>query len=232
MLEIYYGTDVTTVRKKALARVVEYTNRGASLQKIESEQYAQGLLTDMIEAVSLFGEESVYIIDTPTQQADLLNELINCVEGLVESPFLFVVIESKLLAPVKKKLSKAAIYEVEGSKGKERFNTFQIADLLAARDKKNLWVALQSAWREGISNEEIVGILWWQLKTLRLAETTSSAEEAGIKSYPYNKAKQSLKHFSAGEITKLMTSLLAVYHDGHGGVKDFSIGLEEWVLAL
>lgn len=51
-----------------------------------------------------------------------------------------------------------------------------------------------------------------------------------MKSYPYDKAKRSLCNFKPGELETISRDLLAVYHDGHSGVKDIEVGLEEWVL--
>jgi hypothetical protein len=82
----------------------------------------------------------------------------------------------------------------------------------------------------GLSAEEIIGTLWWQLKTLRLAMLTKSAEEAGVKDFPYNKAKRALKNFKDGEIETLSLRLLNLYHDGHAGKCDIDLALEEWVL--
>ncbi len=61
---------------------------------------------------------------------------------------------------------------------------------------------------------------------------TDSAEVAGMKDYPYQKAQRSLSAFKPGELETLSHSLLRVYHDGHGGVRDIDAALELWVLGL
>jgi DNA polymerase III delta subunit len=114
-------------------------------------------------------------------------------------------------------------------KAAERFNTFQLADALLHRDRKALWVLLVRARAAGIAPEEIAGVLFWQLKTLRLAETTKHARDAGVKDFPYNKAKRALPNFKSGEIAALLGELLALYHAGHAG-EDMNIGLERFVL--
>jgi hypothetical protein len=63
-----------------------------------------------------------------------------------------------------------------------------------------------------------------------LVALTKSADEAGIKSYPYDKAKRALTLFKPKELENMSTNLLRVYHEGHGGVRDIDEGLEEWVL--
>jgi hypothetical protein len=91
---------------------------------------------------------------------------------------------------------------------------------------------LQEALREGAQAEEIIGILWWQLKMLRLAAKTKTAAEAGVKDFPYNKAKRALAGFKSGEVDTLARSLLALYHDGHAGKRYINVALEEWVLRM
>jgi len=41
-----------------------------------------------------------------------------------------------------------------------------------------------------------------------------------------------LNKFSSGEVEKLSQSLLELYHDGHAGVRDMDMALEEWVLEI
>ena len=91
---------------------------------------------------------------------------------------------------------------------------------------------LQEAKAAGQSAEEIIGVLWWQLKTLRLAAITNLASEAGLKDFPYNKAKRSLSHFKEGELGTLSLSLLSLYHEGPAGIVDIDEALEQWLLRV
>ena len=83
----------------------------------------------------------------------------------------------------------------------------------------------------GIAAEEMVGILWWQLKTLRLAAIAKS-EEAGLKDFPYQKAKRSLAKFGEGELEKLSASLLTLIHNSRLGYYDIDQALERWILRI
>jgi hypothetical protein len=148
-----------------------------------------------------------------------------------ESQNTFLILEGALLAPVKKSYAKHAASSEEFIAVKnERFNTFAMADALAQKDRRQLWVLLQNAKREGLAAEEIIGMLWWQLKALRLADVTSNAAQAGMKDFPYNKAKRSLAKFAPGEVIKNSHTLLELYHDGHAGLRDIDLALEQWVL--
>jgi DNA polymerase III delta subunit len=233
MLHVYFGNDTISVRKKAFAFISICEEEGFELERIEAESYQSGQCVNIAGSLSLFGEKTVYLLDTPSSNALFLEELESALPLFKESSDRFVVIEGTLLAPAKKMYGKYAekLEETVGEKA-ERFNAFSLADSLALKDKKTLWLGLQEANREGLSSEEIIGTLWWQLKTLRLAGVTTTATQAGMKDFPYNKAKRSLRNFKEGELEKLSETLLSVYHDGHAGKRDIDLALEKWTLTI
>ncbi len=232
MINVYFGNDLVSARQAALTAVdTSIVKNGSRLTKIESTKWAPGMIADMLGATSLFGGTELFLIDTPSENPDFYGEVINVLSEMAESPNQFVVIEETLLAAEKKKWEKHIGIMEEFKKNTETpFNVWAMADALSSRDKKSLWVLLQDAKRAGLVAEEIIGTLWWQLKTLRLAMLTKSASDAGMKDFPYNKAKRSLQNFKEGEVVGLSQGLLKVYHDGHGGIRDIDEGLEEWAL--
>lgn len=233
MLEIFYGTDVVAVRNRAHKRVAEGEAAGARTELIDTDTFVTGIFADAVGSTSLFGEETVYVVDTPSSDAVLLEEFEAQLSALGESQNLFVVIEGVLLAPTKKKYQKhAAVLEEFKAAAAQRFNTFAMADALLQKDKKSLWVLWQQAKQAGLSAEEVIGVLWWQLKTLRLASQTPNAASAGLKDFPYNKAKRALSKFAADEPVRLSHDLITLYHDGHAGRRDIDIALERWLLTL
>ena len=233
MLFVFFGSDAIKVREAAFALISEKEKNGVTVTAIDGDTYATGALPDAAGATSLFGGEELYVVDTPSSKAEFQEEVYAILDVLAESPNTFVVIEGALLAADKKKYAKYAesVEEFKGEK-EERFNVFSFAEPLAQKDKRNLWVLLCDAKAAGIPTEEIVGILWWQLKALRLALLTSSASEAGMKDFPYNKSKRALSNFKNGELEALSHSLIALRHDGHLGKCDINLALEKWVLTL
>ncbi len=233
MLHVYFGNDTVAVRKKTFAFITSLEDGGYTLERVEAEEYQQGQCANIAGSASLFGGKTVYLLDTPSSDAIFFEEVQSTLELFKEAPDTFVVLEGSLLAPAKKMYGKYAetIEEIDGASD-VRFNTFALADSLSSKDKKTLWIQLQDAKKAGVSAEEIIGTLWWQLKTLRLASLTKTATDAGMKDFPYNKAKRSLKNFKDGELEKLSQSLLSVYHDGHGGKRDIDIALEKWALTI
>ena len=228
MLHIYFGPDTSAARNRAISIASDSPN---PINRIEVETYIPQQIMDAVHSVSLFGGMTTYIIDMPSTDEVMNSEVLQCLPDMAESNDFFIVIEGTLLATPKKKwLAIAQVAEEFTKTAVARLDVFRMAEAISLRDKKTLWILLCEAKQAGLASEEIIGTLWWQLKTLRIAAVTKSAEEAGMKDYPYNKAKRALRNFKAGELEELSSSLLSVYHDGHGGVRDIELGLEEWVL--
>lgn len=234
MLYVYYGSGEEAVRAAAYAKLAALTAETTShIHRLEPDTYEVGQVIHASQGVALFGGPQVYLIDTPSLREEFFAEVSVEVAALAASIHHFVIIEGPLTVALKKDLATAATLMTEyKSESKERFDTFTMADALAKKDKRTLWILLQEASREGLPAEEIIGVLWWQLKTMRLALLTKTAAEAGVKEFPYNKAKRSLTNFKPGELANLSHSLLLLYHDGHTGKCDINVALEEWVLRM
>lgn len=233
MIRLFFGKDQIAVRAAALAAVDALIEVGASLTTVDRDNYESGVLPSLAEGVSLFTEPQVYVLDTPSVDQVFYGELLDHLPTLADSAHTFIIIEGSLLAAAKKKFSKQAdsVEEFKGG-GEERFNVFGLSEALARRDKKGLWLLLRQAILAGIPLEEIVGILWWQLKTLRLVSLTDSAEAAGLKPFVYQKAKRALSKFSKAELTKLSQALLELQHKSRLGECELDIALERWVLQM
>lgn len=231
MLKLYYGTNRQAARDAVNAFVQTNLAPDGTLTTIDPLSYSDGQLAEALGASSLFGGAEWFLIDTPAADDDVLAEVYDNLAEMSESQNTFLILEGALLAPAKKKYRKHTDSDEEFTAvAGQRFNNFAMADALASKDRRNLWVLLQTAKSEGMAAEFIIGTLWWQLKTLRLASVTNNADEAGMKEYPYNKAKRSLAAFAPGEVQRLSQSLLELYHDGHAGVQDIDLALERWVL--
>lgn len=231
MLHIYYGTNRGGVRDAATQYIEKTMPADGTLTTLDAQSFAPGQIADALGATSLFGGAEWFVIDSPADNPDFAEEVKSNLKEMSESVNTFIILEGALLTPAKKAYRKFAAASEEFTADKtERFNTFGMAEALAQRDKRRLWVLLQEARLNNLRDEEIIGMLWWQLKALRLAEKTSSATEAGMKDFPYNKAKQALRNFQPGEVTTLSRSLLELYHAGHSGVRDMDVALECWVL--
>lgn len=233
MLSVFFGNDVLSVRKNALACAREVAGGDSSITRITTDQYTEGMFADLAGGASLFGSSQVVLIDTPSEDIVVLEAVMGNLAVLQESKNHFILIEGALLAAQKKKIETHAGRMEECTLPKtEKYNAFALTDAFLLRDKKKLWLLLREGEREGLSDEQAVGLLFWQIKTLRLVEKTASGEEAGLKPFVYSKAKQALKNFKNGELETLSRDLLTIYHDGHLGKLDINFALEQWVLKL
>lgn len=232
MIHLFYGTDSIASRSAALKRVDDCLEQGCRLERLEAGDLSPGRIADMAGAVSLFGEETVYLIDTPSEDEDKFALLLGSLPVLGTSNNTIVVIERTVLAPIKKQFEKVdtTITEYKASAAPSTYDPFLINNALVARDKKTLWMLFCRSVALQIPVEETVGIIWWQLKTLRLASMYPTADAAGMKSFPYDKAKRALRNFKPGEVEELSRSLLRVYHEARAGKLDMVLGMEGWVL--
>jgi DNA polymerase III delta subunit len=230
MLAVFFGTDRKVVRDASAAYI---DNPEIPVTTIDEHTFTEGHIITSVGAASLFGGIEYFLLDTPSSDQSFEKEVLQTLAEMAASSNVFVILEGQLLADAKKRYAKhATTIEEYTAQKEERFNVFQIAEALAKKDKKQMWVLLQQARALGIRDEETIGILWWQLKALRLAKVTTTAEEAGMKNYPYKKASQSLRHFKEGEIENLSRLLLELYHEGHQGKRDMETALEQWVLVM
>lgn len=237
MLYVFTGSDMIAVRTRAHEFLDAYEEKGARIDRVDPEMCTIELLRDRAGAQSLFlsdGASDVILIDTPGERAEAREAVLTFASELAESPNTFVLLEDKVLASAAKELKKhaAEYHEVEGSAAAERFNVFALTDTLARRNKKSLWVLFLRAQNAGLSPEEIIGTLFWQIKTMRLATRTKSADEAGLKSFVYTKAKRGAEKFKAGELDTYSRSLIMLYHDAHLGKLDLDLALERWILEI
>lgn len=233
MYVVFFGSDRGGVRDAATKYIDEKMPANASLTTVDDGDYQLGQVSDSLGASSLFGGEEWFLFDTPSNQEDFKSDVEDSLKEMSESNNTFVVLEGPLLVSFKKKLSKytTEIFEYKAKK-EDRFNSFSLAEAVAKKDKRKLWVLLQEAKINNVREEEIIGMMWWQLKAMRLASVTKTAAEAKMKEFPYNKAKKALNNFKEEEIEKISQSLLELYHEGHRGLKDMDNSLEQWVLNL
>jgi hypothetical protein len=232
MLYVYFGNHPITVRQKAFSFIESLTEHVRPVH-VERNSYSEGILTELAQGASLFGDYSVVILDSLGEEDAIFEAVIETAPLFKESANHFVLIEEKIRAPHKKILDQNAVRIEEIKHENEAgFNSFLLTDALLRRDKKSLWLLLTEAWRNGLSNEEIIGVLFWQIKTLRLAAHTKSAQESGLKPFVDQKARRALKLFSMEEVEKFSKTLIQIYHRGHEGKLDLSNSLETLILSI
>jgi len=229
MLALYFGNDRTKVLKEA--------EKALGKEALTPELYDElsvdlRELLSFAEHASLFGEKKVFRLMDVLTREDIEEAILSNVGRFVKSENSFFLLEHSLLADQKKKLEKggAQLFEHKSlEKKKKVFNVFALSDALVRRDKKLLWVLLTKAFKEGKSAEELIGTLFWQLKSLVLVEQGGGST---LSLYVVSKAKQGLRNFKTGELCGMTKRLLIGYHEARRGRGDMEIMLERFVLSL
>lgn len=233
MLLVFCGSDTVAVRARAVGVVDAYEARGVVPARLDAEGYEDGALAHHLGGVSLFGGEAVCVLDTPSEREDFLLAVTDALPEIAASSTIFILIETAPLADYRRTLQKhAADFTELKAEAKEKVDPFALGNAFMARDKKTMWIILTRELGIGTPPEALTGSLWYQLKSLRLAAITKSAEEAGMKDFPYKKAKAALSKYSLPEVERLSAALLAVYHEGHSEKGEMAVGLEKWVLGV
>ncbi|MBY0309731.1 hypothetical protein K2Q16_01110 [Patescibacteria group bacterium] len=236
MLHVFCGSDTVAVRVKALAKLAPFEEEGIVPVRLESEQFEPGVLEHLLGGVSLFGEATVCVLDTPSEDELFLETVTKNLAELATSAHTFVLIDTAPLADYRRALQKSATSYTEiKAEAKEKKDTFALGNAFSLRDKKALWIVLTKELRSGTPVEMLVGSLWWQLKSMRLAACTNNFEEAGMSKFPYEKAKAALRKYSLPEVERMSLALLKLYQAGHAEnkeKKDMAVGLEKWVLRV
>lgn len=239
MLYVYYGEDTDVARKRVQATVGSMLakNPDALYFRITPEVLGEYDFDELTGSQALFKSEYVVVLDSLFGSKEGEEVVLANIEKISVAPHPFFVLDGKLLAPARKKLEKHAekVYEFtpKTAPKAESFNTFSLTDALGEKNIKKLWTLFREAKHRGVSDEEIHGILFWMLKSLVLSGKTDSPEEAGMKPYPYNKAKRFLKNFNSAESLEgsLARFALLPQHARRRGTP-LEIELERFILSL
>ncbi|MDP2650092.1 MAG: hypothetical protein Q8P16_00835 [bacterium] len=234
MLHVYYGTDTDKARAKVRATVdaLLAKNPDALHFRITEDAFTEYDFDELTQSQALFKNEYIAVFENilASEYADALLENL---AALKESKHLFFVLEGALAAPVRKKLERHAEGMREfAKKGKkaEKFNVFTVTDALGARDRRALWVLFQKAKREGATDEEMHGILFWMVKSMRIASSARSAYEAGMKEYPFSKAKRFLRNYDEHTLAAHVAALATMPQEARRKNVPLAVYLERFIL--
>ncbi len=237
MLYVFHGADTRTVADRAHRLVAELREKhpGAQLFTFEGPLDSAGALDELVEARGLFVERHVVVIREPFADAASRDLTLARLERFAASDHLFVLTEGKVLVAEKRELERHATTIEEcggGGRKPQDFNVFALADALAVRDRRGLWVAYRAARRAGVEPENLCGTLHWALRSLLAAQHAPCATDAGMKDFTYGKFRRQARVFTRDELVSYARALIALYHDAHRGTLDLDVGLERWILGI
>ena len=205
MLYVFYG-EIKEAGDKArkLVDSLRAKKPDATYVNISADDWDESAIQGHLGGQGLFSSKYIVFLDRVTEDAEAKESLPGLIPALQESPNIFIVLEGKLNAELKKAVEKSAekVVEVEKKVAAEPDgpNVFALAGAVGQGDVLKAWKIYRESVDGGAALEAILGMLFWKAK--------SSANR------------------------ELARELLTLYHDGHRGLRDLEIGTERLILSL
>ena len=247
MIYFYYGTDTESARKKAKITVDSLVAKKpeATVIKIGDEDVVEDRISELVGGQSLFSIKYIVYFHRTLDNKKNREVILKNIKDIAKSDNIFIFAEGKMdktaLTKIEKNAEKIQEFikpaKTLNKKEKlaligEKIDFFEFADALGRRDKRGLWVLYQDALAEQVPAEEVHGIFYWQVKSMLLAKKCKTPEEANMKSFPFEKSRGYSGNYKDGELEKMSSELVSMYHEAHRGNTDFFVALEKFILCL
>jgi DNA polymerase III delta subunit len=244
MIYFYYGTDIKSARKKAEITIDSLLSKkkDATLIKINDGELSEEKISELISNQGLFASKNIIYLYKIFENKDNKEILSKNLKRIGESENIFFFVEEKIdkatLSKIEKNGKAEEFVKKELTKKEklaqigEKIDFFEFADALGRRDKKGLWTLYQDALKEQVPAEEVHGIFFWQIKSMLFGKICKTPDEANMKPYPFQKAREYARNYKDGELEKIADSFVSMYHEAHRGNTDFYIALEKFILSL
>ncbi len=238
MIYLMHGTDHEKAREKtrSLTEALQKKKPDALFYRITTVNFAENPLSSLVLGQGLFASKYIVFFDNIFESKDAKEEITEGLADIKNSENIFIFLEKeidkKTLGKIEKYAEKVQEFSAAEKAKKKEYNPFAVSDALLSRDKKRLWILLMEAKKKGNAAEEIHGIIWWQMKALKLASISKDTKEAELSPFVFSKAKAAAGNFPDGQIDIILSDLVAMYHDAHRGEKDLWIEMEKWGLGL
>ena len=239
MLFVFHGSDIRKGQEKShsLINSLRAKKPDASFVSIDADHFSPSIIEEHLGGQGLFSNKYIILLDRVTENKEAKEILPDFIQAMKESANIFIVFEGKLNMELKKLFEKHAekvILCEESDAGdsfkKKEFNVFALGDALASRESFKAWSLYRQAVEKGMESESILGTLFWQMKSVKIASQAQSIEESGLNPFVFGNCKRFARNFSESELNQYISNLLILYHDGHRGMANIEIGLERLLL--
>ncbi len=242
MLYVIHGTDTDKAREKASSLVTSLRNKrpDATFVKIDGDSWSGNSIEEHAGGQGLFSNKYIVFLDRVTENRLAKEELVDYVPLMKDSPNIFIILEGKVLTELKKAFDtyaeKVVECEVPSTAHKENrradFNIFLLGDAVGERNSFKSWTVYRQAVETGLEPENIIGTLFWQVKSMILVQKGGSASETGLNPFVFSKSKKYAGNYSEQELNIFLEKLMTLYHDGHRGLVNLELSLERLMLGV
>ena len=238
MIYLLHGTDTIKSRKKlhTLLDSMFTKKPDASYMRIERENFDESRIEEFAGGQGLFENKYIIVFDNLFVDKNIKEVILKKIKEISKSQNIFIFLEEKLnkteLNRFEKYAEKIQEFGASGSKKEKKFDIFSLTDAFGKRDKKGLWILYQKAKLNNVSDEEVHGILFWQIKSMLLSFNAKDAKESGLNPFVFRKSLGFIKNYSEGELKRISSSLVSLYHDTRRGIHEMDIALERFILGI
>ena len=217
MFYLIFGSDKDKVNKKAdnLFYGLLKKKPDATAIVLSVEDVSEDKMSELLGGQGLFSQKTVVLLKRIFSVKENIKWFSKMIQDMKESTNVFILTEWILnkndLERLRKEAEKTEEFNLKESEGKkDQPIVFSMADALERKDKKNLWRLYLKALKEGVATENILGTLFWKVKTMRLQKSRNYSEE---------------------EIKNLSSKIVDIYHEGRTEGKEIEILLEKFILS-
>lgn len=241
MLYVFCGSNLVGSKEKARKLISSLRNKrkDATYEEITGDNWNASILESHLGGQGLFSSKYIIFLNQVAAHEENIDEFKSFFESMNESENIFIVLEGRINQDIKKdfvkyaeKVVESETQEKDGRFSKKEFNIFSLADAIGSRDHVKAWSIYREAVERGIESESILGTIFWQIKSIILATSAKSANEAGLNPFVFGKAKRYSSNFSTLEIGNLLHKTVSIYHDGHRGLLDTELAIEKMLLGI
>lgn len=221
MLYVYHGSDINKARAKVRKTIdaLRAKQPNATYLRVYGDEFLTVDTIELTASQGLFKSAYIVLLDSILASVDAEKYFAGALDAYVDAEHIFVLLQQdinpKLLTKIQKSAHKVEEFVARPVHAAAALNPFALTDALLARDAGGVFVQLYAAAKGGRAAEETLGTLFWAAKSIVLAHSTKTAQEAGLKEFPFKKAQSAAKKFSHSEARELMCALATAQADAY-----------------
>ncbi len=240
MILFIYGDDVKKVKEKVTATVdaLLIKQKDASVFKIEAGSWKSEYAQELLNAQGLFLSKYVIVFNFISENKEAFSELLDLLPLMKSADHVCIIAEGNIAEKNKEKIKKAAqksqelLLKKAPNKDfqKNEVPTFAFAMSFANREFQKTENYFHALLDLKLAPEEVHGVLWWQMKSIKLASAAQSAVGADLSPYVFKNAKSSSLKWNPDDLDQVLNSLFEMYHLAHRGRIDFYNTIERLIV--
>ncbi len=214
--------------------------KDASIYKISIDSWNSEYVKNLLSSQGLFLPKYVIVFNFISENKEFFSELLEFLPELKNTEHICIVAEKAVTKKDEEKIKffsqKSQNFNDRAGAGgngkgeKKEPPTFALADAFATRDFLKSMKYFTELRRLEIAAEEIHGVLWWQMKAVKLSAEAQSAVGAGLSPFVFKKSKSAAAIWDKPHLELVIHELFEMYHRAHRGELDFYTTLERLIV--